>query len=153
MNTELLLKVKNAILADAESFDIRQAAMIREGFEANQIRHECFTQACIAGWAVFLHDGNLKELQNGYDYGVHHIQGDSGEQALIIGMWRYFRNKSQRYLELNGGQALRLFHAEDWPKQFSSKLIEEPSTKEDFTNNAQTAADYIDYFIAHEGNV
>lgn len=52
-----LRRIKQSILEDAESFNMEEGADRPErpliGLEKN---HPCFTEACIAGWTVFLED-------------------------------------------------------------------------------------------------
>lgn len=138
MNIELLQKIKSAILNDAESFYMWEGALLDP--EKSRPEHECFTTACIAGWAVFLVKGNLKDV--------------SPDQFNIY-PWSYFYGTGREVLYLDRTAAGKLFYKEKWPREFGDRYKDGPKTLEDFKSNAQTAADYIDYFIAHEneGNV
>lgn len=60
MNVELLQRTRDAILANAEAFDIH-----RWGWEENNRKISCNSPACISGWAVHLAGGPMEDRGHG----------------------------------------------------------------------------------------
>lgn len=87
MNTELLLKVKAAILAEPLKFNMASF------FSADG----CGTTACIAGHAIAIDYGEL-DLSKWDQFAAYHLKGRSA-------------------LGLDDGQANRLFYSELWPHE------------------------------------
>jgi hypothetical protein len=126
MNIELFEKVKQAIVAEPERFDMSLWVLSdfvnefdsTKGFKENT----CGTTACIAGWACVLGtDDNVKALD---------VPGRAS--ALLGPRWE---------------QAEQLFYTKYWPSKFLVPY--EEGTEQEA---AQAAADAIDRFIACGGD-
>lgn len=155
MNTELLLSIKESILRDAKAFDMAQGTSV-DLKEEKREEHPCFTQACIAGWAVFK---TLGKVESRFWFG-----GDDDDDNEDIGIYKIARDA----LELTDEQANRLFYLKAhaisydvddyWPDFFQSALLptyiyEKGSEQwEDAVkHNAEIAGKRIDHFIATGG--
>lgn len=92
---------------------------------SNQPSPPCGTTACIAGWA--LHHAGIP---------VHDIT------AMEL---------ARNLLGLTTPESGRLFLRDHWPIEFSSHYHDElgPMDVSQIRENAQTAADRIDYFLEH----
>jgi hypothetical protein len=123
MNTELLLKVKEAILREPEHFDMADWFRFRE---------ECGTTACIAGWAISI-GRNCDNLAS------------AAALADLSDVNNWFHG--QLLLELEFPEAERLFMWSEWPLYFRSQYI----NSETNASRALIAADRIDQFIATNG--
>lgn len=121
MNTELLLKVKAAILAEPAKFDM-------EDWFAKSDESPCGTTACIAGHAAVMHRG-IQRL-SAYNWAWLDTP-DIARNALMIDL------KSSD----------RLFYLPDWPIEFKARYIQAESASE----CSKVAADRIDHFIATNG--
>lgn len=121
MNTELLLKVKSAILAEPLKFDMT------DWFTPDS-ESPCGTAACIAGHAVAISIG-AASLNEGQRYWVDELVSI----AEILGChWE---------------QKDRLCYVPQWPLNFQSRYQFADSRQE----RANIAADRIDFFIATNG--
>lgn len=126
MNTELLLKVKTAILADPEKFDM-------ESFYDVNADTACGTTACICGHAIF-EAGRIDSLEAGYGREGYSDEDEGGE-----------------LLGLTNPTARRLFYCKRWPDYFYDRYVN-ARFDEDRSEMAKVAAERIDHFIATEGN-
>lgn len=150
INLSLLRRLAETVRLDPESFDMGEWVRSTRGREAvaKAAEHPCFTEACIAGWTVFLDRGSLMD----------------------IGPWQ-IATEAQRLLGITENQAARLFYAghytpqeewsdeywtqedEDdyaemhWPRKFSTEYRWRPKSREDHIHNAQVASDRINHFI------
>jgi hypothetical protein len=122
MNTELLLRVKAAILEEPNKFDMGM------WFEDAA----CGTTACIAGWSVALSE-NLKDLRDGFSFWGKLDGTISGHAAKAIGVDELTADK--------------LFYTNNWPEDLERLFNNAHSTEE----RAKVAADRIDHFISTEG--
>ncbi len=123
MNTELLLKVKAAILADPLKFDMCAF------FTADE-SSPCGTTACIAGHAVAIDSGEL-DLSKWNQFSSYHFKGQS-----VLG--------------LDDGQSNRLFYSEAWPRELYDRYID-ASEASNRPLVASISAERIDHFIATNG--
>lgn len=121
MNTELLLKVKAAILAEPLKFD-----MCWWFLESDD--SPCGTAACIAGHAVAI-DQKFKTLKRG-------LKMNDEVESL-----------AKNALMLTEVQSFRLFGVGYWPPEFEQKYFVANTPQE----MAKVAADRIDHFIATDG--
>lgn len=121
MNTELLLKVKAAILAEPLKFDMAD-------WFTDDMESPCGTAACIAGHATAIACG-AKSLQEGKRYWFDELPNITG------------------LLGCDWDQKDRLCYVEQWPLIFI-KRYRDAGTRE---KRAQVAADRIDHFISTEG--
>jgi hypothetical protein len=103
MNKPLLRKVAKRIKEHPETYN----------------QHEwCGTQCCIAGNAVWVHDGNLSNL-------------------------RTSSTRAKKVLKISYEQAENLFYSGNWPEPFKTKFLD-AETQED---EAQVAHDRIMHLI------
>lgn len=94
MNKELLLKVRDAILAEPEHFDMEH--FVRRNTS-------CGTTACIAGWTVALSRNTTPDA-------------DETIPDSISVAW-----EAQSRLGLTHEQEVALFYADDWPEPFRAQ--------------------------------
>ena len=123
VNVELLLKVKDAILAHPEHFNM---GSFRAGYDFRKMAFNklgvCQTSACLAGWAVFIqHPRKFRDL--------HTEICDLAENIL----------------QVNGTS---VFFDEEWPSEFQI-AYNRAADKEDHQGMAKAAADFIDHIIAN----
>lgn len=121
MNTELLLKVKAAILAEPLNFDMTDWFMPDK-------ESPCGTTACIAGHAAVISIG-AESLKEGQRYWFEELP-NIGE-ILGCDFW----------------QKGRLCYVEQWPEDFLDRYLKADNR----TERALIAADRIDHFIATNG--
>lgn len=124
MNTELLLKVKAAILAEPKTFQMWQ-------WVETDSDSPCGTSACIAGHAVAI------------DRGMKRLNG-------LLSMDESIESKGCQALELTPKQANTLFFRVHWPTNFSEDYEDEMDNGSAI-GMAQSAAARIDHFIATDG--
>lgn len=132
MNVRLLRKVKNHILEEPRRFIMRTWLLTREYVGgpsypsdngAKEVKFaKCGTAACIAGWAVLLHD---KRITN-YDE---------------------IARRASELLELDEMKSYRLFGATWWPEPFGSQYRKAKTP----TARAKIAAARIEHYIKTEG--
>lgn len=123
MNTELLLKVKAAILAEPLKFDMDT------WFDESE-DSPCKTTACIAGHALAIEE-KRETLKPGLEYAYSSKAGDIGQELLAL-------DEDQRAV---------LFSIGGWPDKFQCAYARARNSKQ----RAKSAADRIDHFIATEG--
>lgn len=121
MNTELLLKVKAAILAEPRKF-------VMEDYIAIDPASPCGTVCCIAGHAIAI-DRNWPSLKTGLKSDISFFA--AGKEAL----------------QISSIQACYLFDLCDWPED----LLERYKFSETAQERAQIAAERIDCFISTNG--
>lgn len=126
MNTELLLKVKAAILARPEHFDMADWCQVNgevdlEPRAFSQMAPPCGTTCCIGGWAVAIVN------ESPYSSRLRMWQGD-------------------RALELTERQVEKLFFSDGWDMPYASHYRDADTPAQ----RARVAASYIDYFIAQQ---
>ena len=129
INKELLLQVRDRILAEPANFDMRCYAAPRED--------GCGTTACIAGWAIALHGG--------LDLGTLLERVDSNSlpeltAACALGIT----------FGASESQATSLFHERCWPWKFRVNYLRARECGDD-NQRARAAADRINHFIQTEG--
>jgi hypothetical protein len=124
MNTQLLLQVKAAILAEPHLFDM----------EFYLVRRLCGTAACIAGHAVHIAAPQV------YDAAIHRLNTGGGYFVDLGG-------EGKTALDIDAETAKRLFLTTRWPEEFL-EAYEDCATSE---QRAVVAAQRIDHFIATNG--
>ena len=133
MNTELLIQVRDQILAHPEHFDMasffyRPDKFYVVGDDAQEVISDlrdgflCDTSACIAGWTLVLAGTGMER-----DYAT--------DAAILLGL-------SQEEQSV-------LFYDLHWPQRFTVAI----RNAEELAARAEIAAEYIDHFIATNGNV
>lgn len=127
MNVKLLEQVKGAILKHPENFDMELYAYGTVVAD-KQAPPECGTTACIAGWAIAIHDGVVEEPQS------------IGQEMKI---WQ----RAEEVLDLDSEQGRTLFHVSKWPEVFRRGY----KCAESDADMAQIAAERIDRFIVSNG--
>lgn len=109
---------------------------IRDGSEYAS----CGTAACIAGWTVLLTSVKNKKFKNFVNKREHKHTYFDWERA------------AGKKLGITEEQATRLFHVENWPRQFGRRFKmrgdEMELSLKQRTANAKAAAERIEYFIA-----
>lgn len=125
MNTELLLKVRDAILAEPLKFDMRD-------WLAQSENSPCGTTACIAGWAASIHLGHEKLSETARLFNSN----DSDDEFF-----------PEEYLDIGPFEQDILFYKSNWPEPFRSQYL----TAKNAADRARAAADRIDHFIATNG--
>ena len=136
MNKTLLLKVKAAILAKPERFDMD---------------NWCGTSHCIAGHAAVI-AGWLKPnaayefLRRSWTPSAN-AKADDCDPDVVASDGSHSAEPFARLLRLDEDQAERLFYSEEWPTPFAEayKNATGPGAR------AGIAADRIDHFIATDG--
>ena len=121
MNTELLLKVKQHILAEPKRLDMEKWCKKLTPEEIQSLPNEypqCGTIACIAGWTCVL--------------------GSSG--AKFGGEVMY---TAEELLNIPMHASYKLFYTQHWPEEFQQKYILAKTPQE----RAQVTAEVIDDFI------
>lgn len=155
INVGLLRRIKASILADNQSFDMSVGA--NKSYSRNQEAlkvHPCFTEACVAGWAVFLAKGRIE-----HDFWMWDVM--RGSVTASKGIF----NTARVELGLTEDQAKRLFYLsshvnqdkndeEDfepcWPTDLEDELVDNLNPA-DYAHNAKVAAERIDLFIETAG--
>ena len=132
MNTELLKKIKEAILAEPRNFNMAMWIL----WDADA---PCGTTACIGGWAAVIANelkdpGEQRALQEGHQLG-NRLTFENGTEAL----------------NLSKMEESRLCYDDNWPEPFRTRYSE-ASDRDDRQLMAQIAAERIDYFIATDGS-
>lgn len=129
MNRTLLLKVKEQILAEPESFEMETWVRTEFPFRDYEIKFDkpdCGTAACIGGWACLLEGEKAKSCE-----------GDE------VTSHRYYQHAMQ-YLGINDEQARVLFNTAAWPDDLRTAWYDTRSKNK----RAKIAAERIDRFIA-----
>ena len=121
MNIELLERVKEAILANPQHFDMSCWGNL----EKNNGGFTCNSAACIAGWAVFLEKGIMLDNQD-------------------------VESEAQRLLRLYDGEAYQLFYDSNWPDEFEDRY-RDAAWADNYAEIARAAAARIDRFLATGG--
>lgn len=133
MNKELLLKIKEQILREPKQFVMGTwftpfPADSDGGDLWDNIKvPNCGTAACIAGWAIALHEGKAPSEVTGAII--------KAENYLI---------KAENYLDIEMEDAEDLFYADHWDNDLQDRWDFAKSLEE----RAQIAAERIDQFIA-----
>lgn len=122
MNVELLKKIKIQILKEPLQFDMGKWFTLAPGIP------NCGTAACIAGWAVALHEGITPEAAR---------QSKHAHAAFFI-------SGARKALDISTSMSDRIFFDGYWPEPFCARHQKARSPQE----RAQVAADYIDHLIA-----
>lgn len=129
MNQKLLLRVRSAILAHPDQFDMSGYFNTCLWFGVNkQPAGGCGTAACIAGWTAFL-TRKSRTLD-----AANRVVGDTHSEAVAA-------------LDITGEESLRLFYSAQWPKQFRTRYNKATTVKQ----RARAAADRISWFIKTKG--
>lgn len=123
MNTELLLKVKAAILAEPTKFDMSHWVISDD-------ESPCGTAACIAGHAVHISRGYLK---------LKDLLRDEVEDIETEGA---------KVLEIRAPSTL--FRTDYWPDSLCSRYLR-ATLKADRAEMAKVAAERIDVYIESNG--
>lgn len=131
MNTKLLLKVRDAILADPTKFRM-------EWWFQKEPKSPCGTSACIAGHALAI-TKKWKTLEAGTKYYLDIVGFFGGEEVS---------QAAARAFGLDGVSADKLFAKDLWPKSFKNRYKRAHTAKQ----RAKAAADRIDSFIATDGH-
>lgn len=117
MNTELLLKVRDAILAEPLKFDMTS------WFDLDE-ESPCGTVACIAGHAIAI-SHKWKKLKTGLRYTL------------------YPPDEAQVLLDISDTQRYNLFVYREWPNQFVVRFLASTTPLQ----RAKVAAARINYMI------
>ena len=126
MNVGLLCEVATAIQARPERFDVNEW---HSGRGRDVGKQECEGEACIAGWAVMLHERAS----------IGAVEGDE------------IRRRAREYLRLNDAEANGLFLFGLWPDEVQASYCRMPETPADYENNARLAVQRIAMFIKTNG--
>ena len=129
MNKTLLLRVRAAILAEPEKFDMSD-------YFKKSDSSPCGTAACIAGWSIAI-SKRWKRLSNGYPL------YSTDTTTLGLSHWPAWL-EAVKLLKINDEQAGKLFMAHAWPEPFRSSFALRKTNK----HKARIAARRIDHFIA-----
>lgn len=143
INVRLLRKIQKRILADASSFNMMSWVEWAHGgpTEPPTDDHPCFTEACMAGWAVFLDRGTLKRLKR-------ESLPERARKALGLTV----PQASRLFLPFSSSYFYKWPKADaGWPIEFQSKLVRYPFGRAERVANAELAAERIDHFIATKG--
>ena len=135
MDIELLLRVKEAILAEPKRLDM-WGWLDTTSKRENPSGPECGTIGCISGWACV-----LKEKEAG---GLRTFRG-AARRLLNDGRAGLFAGA--KILDLTMRQAGDLFEPARWPKD-----LDLHETVEGTPEHAETVARGIDRFIANGGH-
>lgn len=144
MNTELLLKVKAAILEEPKRLDMSDWAMSEFDMKLlpEDIQPPCNTVACIAGWAISIHNNIFGEE-------LYTLVKSKPAQYAAEGVYDHYHFgphfEAKGLLELTEEQADSLFYREYWPLQFRAPYT---NAAQGSILRAKLAADRIDHFIA-----
>jgi hypothetical protein len=122
MNTELLIKVREAIMAHPHNTDMVAGWILHSNFQVAQ----CGTTGCIAGWAIA--GGDLEKLR---------------KRREATGAGHQVRERAKKLLDITEAQADRLFHVYAWPP--SLKWSYDSATT--WRMRAKITARRIDHFI------
>lgn len=136
MNQKLLRRVRSAILAHPDQFDMagyfgRYIWFSTKTGSVKRPAGGCGTAACIGGWGVFL-ARKLRTLAQ-----TEHAVGgtvDAHDEAVTA-------------LDLTRGEALRLFYIIQWPQKFKTRYNKAKSVRP----RARAAAERISWFIKTKG--
>ena len=123
MNTELLLNIRGRILSEPEHFQMENWSQITP----------CGAACCIAGWAFVLSS-----------YSKDTPVSVVAEQLAYSGLNQIVASDE---LDLDYQQSQRLFHVEQWPKDFVLMWIGSSSDAQ----RALIGSRRIDHFIATDG--
>ena len=132
MNRELLIKVKEAILANPDHFDM--SSWLVPGHENT---FGCGTAACIAGWAGLIAAGSNPARLYFYD-----SKWGRFEKIAIEGT---------KALDLSDDQHQALCYVGSWPVELRAEYDKAVAAR-DGKKAAAAAADRIDYFIKTDGD-
>jgi hypothetical protein len=100
MNAKLLKEIKRVISAKPERIAMGQWLAVFM---------DCDTVGCIAGWAAVL----VRSKRRGYD-----------EMAVeVLQDRRTTKEQARKALRLTHGQAERLFHVGEWPREFEERYV------------------------------
>lgn len=122
MNIALLEKIKLAIMAEPQLFDM--AHFIKPHYELTTKGYkQCGTSACIAGLAWIL-------------------SGQKEEGGV------YPEETARAALDITSAEAKRLFHVSNWPILIRRKYYDVVDNK---VRDAEIACERIDYFIQTNG--
>ena len=145
LNKKLLRKVSKHILANPKNLDMG-------GFfdvEPVKGKNMCGTVACVAGWAVALgakgYDDTLEhEIKriNAFDPELHPEELSSAISGID------FAYHAKEMLGLTDYQAEGLFHAGNWPEEFSLKYFAS-YRRSRFKEAAEVTAARIEHMIKH----
>lgn len=128
MNTQLLERIRDCILQNPESFEMLY--FVDGDFYIDSdtgAPAECGTSACIAGWAVAIHDRvHLKSVEF------------------------QIRKRATEVLGITDEQADRLFFTPNWPKSLYDRYFD-ASIDQIYAAAASIAAERINNFIESEG--
>jgi hypothetical protein len=124
LNKDLLLKVKDAILAEPLEFDMAGWALnnMRRRFEDH---HWCGTTHCIGGYAL-----TLSGIPS-------NLPGMSGNTIF---------QRACEALDIDSNKGADLFYTDDWPHNFRRDYYS-GYKQDDFAKMADAAARRIDQFI------
>ncbi len=125
MNIKLLKTVRDAILANPRQF--RMETFFSFYDSAGNPAPKCGTAACIAGWAIAIHDGTKLSVAADDAWNEH--------------------DNAKKHLGLTQKQADILFYYEEWPHPFWERY----EAAENVRAAAKAAADRIDLFIKTKG--
>lgn len=134
MNTHLLLRVRSAILAHPDQFEMAGyfGRYIWFSTKTGSVKRPAGgTAACIGGWGVFL-ARKLRTLAQ-----TEHAVGnnlDTHDEAVTA-------------FDLTREETLRLFYTSQWPPKFADRYNKAKSVRP----RARAAADRISWFIKTKG--
>jgi len=164
MNIELLLQIKERILAEPAQFvmgdvflsDVGRAYEDRGDIRRESIPH-CGTAACIAGWAIALHEQTDPKTARTLMRKRTGPGSAATWDALAVSVLGL--TPSARWADggKGGGQRDALFFVSGWPRDLQERWDEAADGAEDdpqaaLETRAQIAAERIDRFIAAGGN-
>lgn len=135
MNVKLLLKVKEAVLAEPKRLNMWKWLSVYNR-EENPEGPSCGTVGCISGWACVLAE---KE--------VGHLKTFKGAARRLEREYRYGSAEGARVIGLTENQAAELFAPLSWPDD-----LDLCDTEEGTPEHAQIVAKGIDRFIANGGH-
>lgn len=126
INTELLIRIKDRLLAEPENFEMQS--------------WHCGSTHCIGGWAQVIAGTP--------------VSADVPSDSSALGLTGY-KECPGELLNLDEDQASRLFLLYAWPSQFCDPILDECRNdvmNPDWRKHlARISADRIDHFIATEG--
>jgi hypothetical protein len=146
MNVRLLRKIARSVLKY-----YKQVGM-ENWFSGASSAGRCGTSACIAGWAITLHNPKFKERP--LDAAVSLDPEFKGVFYMTTNAMNTAQLDGQRALGLTDEQADKLFFSVNWPMRFRERVRfvdfrepYRPGTK----RYARAVHDRIQYFIATKG--
>ncbi len=134
INEPLLRKIQEEIRGNPSNFNMASyfgGALSEVDIRIGVLEHKCGTTACIAGWALALNPS--VELQR-VAYCLEDYDADDIE-------W-----KASNLLGMSQEQASRLFHTDQWPREFQSRY-----DKCSHDEECQVAIERIEHFIQTNG--